>query len=341
MIEFNKIRRLHIELSTRCNSVCPDCPRNLRGVEIFDDVCFPSTQLYLDDIKKLLPPDFIKQLNFVLFNGNYGDFITARDGCKIVQYLKECKPSLQIQISTNASARPDIWETLGDLGIEVKFRLDGLKDTHYLYRQNTDWDLILSNAKKFIGAGGHAVWAMIAFEHNRHQIDACRQLSKRLGFHDFFVIDNPAGMRNQFPVFTRDKRLSHVVGDYRGPKDFDRVHNMHLDSLDNPDRELDYVVNRNQITCKTMSIESEQQGQEIYICANGEIYPCCWTGFYPKMNLLGYTNLQLRTLIKENNALEHGLKHAVQWFIGITESWNIPSVQQGRIMACNNECGHD
>ena len=341
MIQFDKIRRLHIELSTRCNSTCPDCPRNLRGVEILDDVCFPVAQLYLDDIKKILPCNFVQQLNMVLFNGNYGDFITARDGYQIVQYLKSCNPDLEIQISTNASARPDVWTKLGRLGIEVQFRLDGLKDTHHLYRQNTDWDLILANAANFITSGGRAVWAMIAFDHNRHQIDACRQLSKDMGFHEFFLVDHPMGVPNAFPVFTRDKKLSHVVGKYQGPTDFDQVHSQYLDSVNHPDRELDYTIDRCKITCKTMTIENEHQGQEIYICANGEVYPCCWTGFYPKMNSAGYTNRQLRDIITENNAVEHGLEHALQWFAKITESWSIPTVKQGRIMACNNVCGHD
>lgn len=341
MLQFDKIRRLHIELSTRCNSICPDCPRNLRGVEILDDVCFPLTQLRLNDIKKILPPSFVNQLNIILFNGNYGDFITAQDGCEIVQYLKSCKPRLEIQISTNASARPDIWETLGTLKIQVQFRLDGLKDTHHLYRQNTDWDLILANAHKFISSGGHAVWAMIVFQHNRHQIDACRQLSIDMGFQEFWLIDHPAGVRNEFPVFTRDKKFAYVVGDYQGPLEFDKVHADYLDQLANPARELKYVIDHPKITCKTMTIESEHQGQEIYLCANGEVYPCCWTGFYPKMNRAEYTNQQLREIVKENNALEHGLEHAVKWFTKLSESWSIPTVRQGRILACNNVCGHD
>lgn len=341
MIQFDKIRRLHIELSTRCNSSCPDCPRNLRGVEIFDDVCFPLTQLSLDDIKKILPPAFINQLNIILFNGNYGDFITARDGCEIIEYLKSCKSSLEIQISTNASARPDIWETLGRLGIQVQFRLDGLKDTHHLYRQNTNWDLILSNAKKFISAGGFAVWAMIIFDHNRHQIDACRQLSMDMGFREFFLVDHLAGVRNKFPVFTRDKKLAHVVGDYQGPIDFDTIHTNYLHQQTNYASALDYVTNHSSITCKTMTIENEHRGQEIYLCANGEVYPCCWTGFYPKMNPADYTNQQLLKIIKENNALEYGLEHAVKWFTAVSESWSIPSVKQGRIMACDTVCGND
>lgn len=341
MIQYDKIRRLHIELSTRCNSVCPDCPRNLRGVEILENIEYPLTQLYLDDVMKILEPEFVRQLSIVLFNGNLGDFITARDALPIVEYLRSCNPSLEIQVSTNASGQPDIWETLGKMGIEVQFRLDGLADTHVLYRQNTSWDLIIANAKKFIAAGGSAIWAMIVFDHNRHQIESCRQISQDLGFAEFRLIDLEIGKRNVFPVFTRDKRLSHVVGDYQGPTDFNEIYENFQNSAVDLLGELDRLVTHRKISCKTMTINNSYLGQEIYITANGEIYPCCWTGFYPKYHARTYTNKQLFDIVSENNALVHGLEHSIKWFNKLVETWSIPTVQQGRILACNNECGHD
>lgn len=341
MIQYDKIRRLHIELSTRCNSVCPDCPRNLRGVEILENIEYPLTQLYLDDVMKILEPEFVRQLSIVLFNGNLGDFITARDALPIVEYLRSCNPSLEIQVSTNASGQPGIWESLGKMGIEVQFRLDGLADTHALYRQNTNWDLIISNAKKFIAAGGNATWAMIVFDHNRHQIEACRQMSQALGFRRFWLLDNDPGVRNQFPVFTRDKRLSHVVGDYQGPTNFDAVYKNYQESQENVDRELAYGTDRRMIKCQTMTIENNHRGQEIYITANGEIYPCCWTGFYPKYHTGTYTKKQLFDIVSENNALIYGLEHSIKWFDKLVETWKIPTVQQGRIKACNDVCGYD
>lgn len=332
MIQFDKIRRLHIELSTRCNSTCPDCPRNLRGVEILENVDFPLTQLFLQDIVTILPPDFVQQLSIVLVNGNFGDFVAARDALPIIKYLKSCKPSLEIRISTNGSGQPEIWSEMGSLGIEVQFRLDGLSDTHKLYRQNTSWDLIISNAKKFIAAGGKATWAMIFFEHNRHQIEACRQMSEELGFERFLLINNDPGIRNQFPVFTKDRRLSHVVGDYKGPTDFDTIYSLHQKSRENLDQELDYHVDKGPITCKAMTIENDYRGQEIYIAANGDVSPCCWTGFYPAYKT-SYSNRQLAQIVKENNALVYGIEHSVQWFNALAETWKIPSVKQGRIKA--------
>lgn len=343
MIRYDRIRRVRIELSTRCNSTCPDCPRNLRGVEILDNVLFPVTQLYLEDIKKILTLDFIQQLNIVSIDGNFGDFVTARDCLEIVQYLMSEKKQLRIEISTNGSARPDIWGPLGELGMNVRvlFRLDGMADTHHLYRQNTSWDLIVKNAQKFIAAGGTAIWAMIVFDHNRHQIDECRALSERLGFAEFQLHDNPPGVRNSFPVFRKDRSFSHVIGQFDGPRNFDEIFIGHLDTVEHPENELHYVKDHKKITCQTMTIKDEFHGQEIYISANGDVFPCCWTGFYPRYKSMRYSNIQLLPMMKENNALVYGIPHAVGWIENIAKTWQIPTVKDGRILICNQTCGHD
>ena len=44
---------------------------------------------------------------------------------------------------------------------------------------------IIKNAQAFIDAGGYAVWKMIKFDHNEHQVEDCRALAKNLGFQRF------------------------------------------------------------------------------------------------------------------------------------------------------------
>ena len=89
-----------------------------------------------------------------------------------------------------------------------------------------------------------------------------------------------------------------------------------------------------------MTIFDEELGQEIYIAANGEISPCCWTGFYPSYKS-DYANQQLRKIVKENNALQYGIRHSIQWFEKLADTWQHASVKEGRILTCNNVCGHD
>jgi hypothetical protein len=68
--------------------------------------------------------------------------------------------------------------------------LDGLQDTHSIYRQNTDFNKIIANASAFIEAGGSAVWQFIPFKHNQHQMKDAIRLSQRLGFKRIEIIKN-------------------------------------------------------------------------------------------------------------------------------------------------------
>ena len=183
MIEYKKIQHLHMEFSSLCNARCPLCPRNLHGFPY--NRGYEETSLTLELIQKSFNPEFIKQLDVILVNGNFGDFTANLESLDIIKYFKQYNPDLKIQISTNGSARnKDFWMELGKIpNTIVDFCLDGLEDTHHLYRQDTDFNKIVENAKTYMASGGHAVWKMIKFDHNQHQIAEAEQRSKEYGFH--------------------------------------------------------------------------------------------------------------------------------------------------------------
>jgi sulfatase maturation enzyme AslB (radical SAM superfamily) len=74
------------------------------------------------------------------------------------------------------------WYDLGQKmtgGDQIIFALDGLKKTHEFYR-DTNWNRVFSNVKAFIEGGGTAIWQMILFRHNEHQVDLVKALAKAL-----------------------------------------------------------------------------------------------------------------------------------------------------------------
>ena len=328
MLNLADIRHIQIEVTTRCNARCPMCMRNYRGMDFNSG--YPLTELSLADIKHILKPDFLRQLTEgISFNGNLGDFSAARDGVEIVEYLIQHQPS--IHINTNGSARtPDWWAKLAKPGVVVGFALDGLdQQTHSLYRQDTNFDTVIENARAFIAAGGVANWRFIPFDHNRDQEEDCRKMAKELGFQYF---ENIHEGRDRGPVFTRSGELSHWLGPVESWKpDSQAMVESHVTWFDAR------TIKSPKDTPELKMICQHKRLKELYIAADGSIWPCCFLSFYPgQMNHPG--NEQLIPLVKENNALEYNLEHCTKWFNSIEETWSKASIADGRLYGCINSC---
>lgn len=333
MIEFKEIRDVHLEISSKCNAACPMCPRNFRGYPYNDG--YPETNLTLSQVKHIFNPDFVAQLNKIRINGNYGDIVMNPEGADIVEYLRSCNQNMILTVSTNGSARKaEFWQRLAAAGARVLFCLDGLDDTHHLYRQNTSWKTIIRNANVFIQAGGDATWKFIEFDHNIHQVDACEQLAAQLGFASFQRVNHN---RNIGPAFDKKGNLSHVIGKYQGTTEFKVLFHHKKTDLVLLEDITPGRTPKTKITCETMEQKS------IYIAANGDVYPCCWTGFYPKTYGHGEyhqaVNAQLAPLINGNNALENSLEDCIIWFKKVKTAWNHSKYEQGRLIACDDNCG--
>jgi sulfatase maturation enzyme AslB (radical SAM superfamily) len=333
MIKYQDIKDVHLEISSLCNASCPWCPRTFWGYT--HNGGYPEVNMTIKDARNIFTTDFLQQLVTIRINGNFGDIVMNPDGPDIVDYFLAVNANLHISISTNGGARDQkFWTQLARSSATVMFCLDGLEDTHHLYRQNTVWDTVIRNAKIFINNGGRAVWKMLEFDHNRHQIEACRALSKQMGFFGFELVNEG---RTTAPVFDRNGNLTHVLGNYVGEKDFKKL--FHKKTTDQVLLE-DILPGRQpaqSIECQTKKLGS------IYISATGDVSPCCWTGFYPKTYGAGQyheaANGQLTPLIAKNNALEYPLEECIKWFDQVEKSWNIPTFEQGRLVICNDVCG--
>tara|TARA_R110000822_G_scaffold76953_2_gene184916 strand:- start:654 stop:1688 length:1035 start_codon:yes stop_codon:yes gene_type:complete len=341
MIDYSSIRSVHLEISTRCNASCPLCPRNLAGYDT--DLGYPVHDMRLEEAQKIFSPQFLKQLDKILINGNFGDFVTAKDGLKIIQYFVEQNPKIEIEISTNASAKPNMWSELGKIpNVFVGFDIDGLKDTHSLYRRYTDWDLIISNAKKFIAAGGRAKWRMIQFYHNKHQVAECKLMSEELGFVEFDMVYDG---RDAGPVYDRDGKYAYTLGENKleNPGNYPPKAETWAEwtavGAQPSVRKKQYleIKPKDSVDCYA------KKNDEIYISATGQVYPCCWLGFYPNTpfkHAWQSDTFQIAEAINSNNnALEIGVENAINWFKTIENGWNLDSYAKGRLFICDQVCG--
>jgi sulfatase maturation enzyme AslB (radical SAM superfamily) len=332
MIEYAGIRDVHLEISTFCNAACPQCPRNFNGYPHNDG--YPELNLTLDNARCIFSKEFLQQLTKININGNFGDLVMNPESADIVEYFANENKNLKITISTNGGARNrDFWQRLARTGAHVYFCLDGLEDTHHLYRQNTVWSTVIKNAQTFIEAGGHATWKMIEFKHNQHQITDCRVLANQLGFRQFQLVDQG---RDTGPVYDKNGNLTHVLGDYQGETEFRVVfHDWRSEPQDIKNYKLGKTVTK--ITCDTITHRS------IYVAANGDIFPCCYLGLYPRTFGHGTyseaANAQIAPLMRENNALEFPLDHCLKWFKSVEESWKKREHSEGRLFICDNVCG--
>jgi len=324
MYSLSSITKLHLEISSLCNAACPECPRNFHGYPYNNG--YVERNLTLEDIKKIFPQEFIQQLSEILINGNYGDIVMNPESLVILEYFRQLNSKLHLPISTNGAARnKEFWQRLAQLDTKVFFCLDGLEDTHRLYRVNTLFSTVIKNAQTYIAAGGHAVWKMIPFDHNRHQIDQARAISHELGFRDFIITDYG---RSNTPVFDKNGNLTHIIGD---PKhvDFIPMFNNIKNNINNNTHWMYNQPIKNYIKCEAKNDRS------IYVASTGEVYPCCYTGD----TVNNPKNFQIKNLKKENNALEYSLEHCIKWFNLIENSWSKSTWNQGRLTICNNSCG--
>jgi len=181
------VRWLHVEASSKCNAWCPSCPRNISGHGLHPNTIEQDLNLLL--LKKTV--ESLPNLYAIQFCGNHGDPCAAKLFLEMIDIVKFHVK--KIQIHTNGSIRNLEWwkklaHKLADVEHDVWFGIDGLAGIHELYRQGTNWDKIIENAKTFIENGGYATWQFIPFKHNEHQIKDCLKLSQKLKFKKFKLI---------------------------------------------------------------------------------------------------------------------------------------------------------
>lgn len=260
MYRYEDIREIHLEVTSKCQARCPMCPRRISGGVLNPFITLD--EISLTQFQEWFPPEFVKQLTKIFMCGNLGDPIIAEDTLEIFKYLRNNNSNINLSMHTNGSARnTKWWHDLADLNVLVTFGIDGLEDTHHLYRISTDWNKIIENAKAFINNGGIADWHMLVFKHNEHQVDQCKKLSEDLGFRHF-----SSKYTNRF---SSDKWA--VLDDAGFPI-------YYLEPTKKSKAMMPLVVEAMQTKLPKISCKAKTQSQ-IYVSSNGHVSPCCWLDF--------------------------------------------------------------
>ena len=270
MFKFSELKALHIELTSRCQAKCPMCARNYHSGQ--ENPNLPLDEISIEDFIQIVDVNTLIQLEHIYFCGNYGDPIISNDLIPIIEYCKSKNKNIKLSIHTNGSARSASWwkklaRALPDNHC-VHFALDGLEDTHHLYRIGTDFNKIIENAKTFIKSGGKAEWVFLSFKHNEHQIEIARELAKNLGFIKF---SNKATSRFlEKPWLDVIDQNGDVLYKLESPTE-------HKMTFIHPEIVKSYkkVVESAVINCKII------QDKSLYIDAFKNLWPCCWIGALP------------------------------------------------------------
>ena len=282
MYSYSAIRKVHLEITDKCNAACPQCARNDHGGPV--NPLLPLVELTLDDIKRMLPVEFIRQLHTVWCAGTYGDAIVARDTLEIFRHLRDTNEYLDLGLHTNGAARSaKWWAELGRLLPRgrgyVRFGIDGLEDTNHVYRRNTNWRVLMGNVRAFIDAGGNAEWDFLVFKHNEHQVDQARALATELGFTLFNAkatsrfFDYSRWVRtDRSPVKDGDGRVvAYLERSQRPEWNNETLHELTALARDRPRGVADYL-DEIDISCRAANEQS------ISISAEGFLLACCWHG---------------------------------------------------------------
>ena len=345
------IKVVHLEHTSKCNLLCPQCARVWKG-EVTPSL--PMADLTLKDYKKLFTPEFSEHIDRVYWCGSYGDGIASGTWMECAFWLRYSGVK-SMQLYTNGSARkPDWWKKLALIFNREKdfvyFSIDGLADTNHLYRVNSNFDVIMKNAEAFINAGGNARWDYLVFDHNQHQVEEAKQLARDMGFKAMVVKNTSRFISNENFKNSRSDTIEKVYDRKTGSK----KHEVSDDKNRNVSK-FDYVIEKygnwsnyvdaTPIRCKTKAERS------IYVDFEFNLWPCCWTGapvyFKSTDNIQAAQLKELKSRYEDNfNSLrKHSLDEilAHEWFSNqLNDSWlNTQKHGNPKLQTCGRTCGTD
>lgn len=283
-------RSAHLEISDRCQAGCPMCGRT-KLLDGTDSSYINNVDLTYEEIYNAFPPEYLEESKFDYVNvcGSFGDPLMNPDAFKILEHF--ASRGIETALFTNGSLRNEKWwYELGQMFAKghpknyAYFAIDGVdQETHEYYRRFTKLDKILKNAKAFMDGGGKAIWNFIVFKHNEHQVKEAQRISQEMGFWKFSAVKT-------------DRFILHDIRDgidkkgrefsLERPTDeqwlIDAQHSYARTMIEYYKNYEKRLENGDTVESK-ISCEVAPKGQ-IFVGADGFVFPCCYTyGFYKRI----------------------------------------------------------
>jgi MoaA/NifB/PqqE/SkfB family radical SAM enzyme len=282
------IQIIQIETTSHCNALCPHCPRfNVTA----DEVCKSDGTLHPDLTLSHMDIDAVIQnlelhnmplLKKIQLSGDKGDPCMHPKIDQLIDIFASLPSEPLVMLNTNGSIRNTKWwsdlarKNYKNLG--VVFSIDGLEDTNHLYRVGLNYSTIMKNTMAFIDAGGHAIWKMIVFKHNEHQIEQAKILAEELGFAEFRVVLAHQRFKglNQWPVEFMGKThyLSPTTSQVREQTFY----------FKNTLKKLSYNTRDQKICPDLIQVH-------VYITHQHHVVPCCMMHFDTELKYFGRDQL--------------------------------------------------
>ena len=351
MYNYEDVKTVHLEITQRCQAACPMCDRNMNGGK--DNPHITNAELSLQDCQRIFTPAFISQLKNMYMCGNLGDPIVARDSLEVFDYFRTNNEKMWLSMNTNAGAKPVEWwrelaRVYGRMGAVI-FSVDGLRDTNHLYRQNVVWDNVERNMRAFIDAGGRARWDYIIFGHNEHQVDEAEALANEWGVERF-----QKKKSGRFITIKSHAKNSHQAQNRKGqetqliekPKSEE---NINLALLKQKEIEKSYGSMKDYYDSCSIKCKVAEE-KNIFITAEGLLMPCCWTAgrmykwWHKDPRVEQIWDYIDRAGGKQGiDVINNDLQSVINGSLlnDIQSSWNLPSIEQGKLGVCAMKCGSE
>lgn len=327
-----KIKKVQIELSNFCNANCIGCRRTDPNTltDRYSIACQPITFISLEIIEKIFLDRLLSELEEVHFCGTIDEPLAHPEFLEILKIIQKVKKNITIRIDTNGSIRNQkFYKELSNIlkgfsNHDLQFSIDGLEESHRLYRGDIDYNKIINNAKEFIDSGGNASWQMIVFPWNSHELHECKNLAKELNFKKFISRKD----RTEASNYKKEKILSLRKANTPATEEI-------------PAKNLEEKIKRKYKHGLTINCHFQNE-EMIFINYSSKVFPCCFLAstmqFYNSEARLQFEKNIYSMYDKNFNDLHFYTLSEIlnsNWFANdLVNSW-----KNNQLLTCQRTCG--